>query len=170
MVLKWMWLSTEHPVIANSFTLYLRACWGEQFGDSISVQDADAHAVLCQAALRCGCAEGAQRQDLSAQGRGLEKRRRRDKVCPGPWRTGWISPVGNVKHKAEAQETRMRLARRLVLQEHTVPGGRAMEVKLQLGNRLLYQGSDIYVTRVFKTFFLCLFEKANYSSNIWKVF
>lgn len=67
-----------------------------------------------------------------------------------------MSPVGNVNHKAEVGETRMRLARRLVLQEHAAPGGRATEMKLGLGNRLFYQGSDVYVTRVFKTFFWSL--------------
>lgn len=56
MVLKWMWLSTEHPVIANSFTLFVLegilrgAVWGQYLCTRCRLE--------CGAVLRCGCASG----------------------------------------------------------------------------------------------------------------
>lgn len=155
MVLKWMWLSTEHPVIANSFRcLYLRAYWGEQFGDSISVRDADSRVVLCWGVDVP--------QDISAQGRGLEEIHGRDRVRPGPWRTGWMSPVGNVNHKAEVGETRMRLARR--------PEGGPRRWSWDWVTGSFIKGVTFMSLEFSKRFFFCLFEKANSSSNICKVF
>lgn len=78
-MLRWMWLSTERPVRANSFPPFVLesilrgALWGQYL-----CRDADAQVGLCQPALRRGCAAGAQRQDVSARGRGLEKRHGRD--------------------------------------------------------------------------------------------
>lgn len=49
----------------------------------------------------------------------------------------------------------MRLVSSLVLQEHTVPGGRAMEMKLGLDNYSFIK-DDIYVSRVLRIFFVSL--------------
>lgn len=65
-VLKWVWFSAEHPVIANSFTL---CTWGYVEGSSLVTMS------VSKMHLSCGSAAGAQRPEvISTPRRGLEKR------------------------------------------------------------------------------------------------